>query len=165
MQWSDFDAKHQLTEIGIESFLKCNVGDCDPHKGIQNGSSGGIPFRQSRRIIFINNCLEIVDHQEFDARISINGFWIKWLSTRVWLSVEILIDERKPVVFWEISVWITRYIKNNGIFQNFRILGIETQNTKPPIFQSSNLLQVERFWLRPKWKNWALFLGGEWAAT
>ena len=44
---------------------------------------------------------------------------------------------------------MTRYMNNDGIFQNFQTLGIETKDKEPPIFQISTLLQVERLWLKP----------------
>ena len=58
---------------------------------------------------------------------------------------------------WEKSVWRTRFTENDSNFQNLRTIGIVTQCSKPLIFQTSTLLQVEFFWLKPKWKNWALF--------
>ena len=54
---------------------------------------------------------------------------------------------------WENSVWIMRYINNDGISQIFRNMGIVTQHTKPTICKGSTLLQVELFWLKPKWKK------------
>ena len=59
--------------------------------------------------------------------------------------------------WWEKSIWKTRYINNDGILQIFRFTGIVMQDTKPPNFQNSTFLQVERFWLRPEWKVWALY--------
>ena len=54
------------------------------------------PFGYSRSIILINNFLEVLDYQDFDARININGFSVKSSSTGVRLSLQILIDELKP---------------------------------------------------------------------
>ena len=50
-----------------------------------------------------------------------------------------------------------RYINSHGILKNFWTVAIVMEDTKPPIIQISTILQVERFWLRPNWKNWALY--------
>ena len=63
----------------------------------------------------------------------------------------------QPFSCWKVSVWIRTYIKNGSSFQNFRTLGIETQDTKPTVLPSRTLLQVEYFRLRPKWKIWVLY--------
>ena len=60
----------------------------------------------------------------------------------------------------EQKVLIKRYIKKDATFQNFRALGIVTQDRKPLILQKCLFPQVERFWMRPKWKNWALYSCG-----
>ena len=81
----------------------CKIADCDPHEGNPNCSYGETPFRLSRRIIFSNNFLEFLDKQDFDAKINFNSFLIKPSSTWVKLSIEILIDELKPVVVEKIQ--------------------------------------------------------------
>ena len=65
-------------------------------------------------------------------------------SKRVRLSIENSIDELKPVVADKSHIE-KRGIDNDGIFQNFQTLWFVSQDTKPPIFQSSTLLEVERF--------------------
>ena len=82
---------------------------------------------------------------DFDTRIINNGFSIKSTSTGVRLSVEILIDELKPVVH-EINQFEKRDESILMVFfQEFRTMGMVTQDTKTPISQNSFLLQVERF--------------------
>ena len=41
-------------------------------------------------------------------------------------------------------------IYSDGAFQDFRTMGIVRQGIKQPNIQSSTLLQVQRFLLRPK---------------
>ena len=62
--------------------------------------------------------------------------------------------EEKKSSCWGNGVWISRCINNDS---NFRTIRIMTQGTKLPIFWWSTLLQLEGFWLRPKWKDWALY--------
>ena len=53
------------------------------------------------------------------------------------------------------------WTNNDGTFQNFQTMAIVTQDTKPPIFESSSPLQVERFWFRLECKNWEILYSRE----
>ena len=80
-------------------FSKCKVADCDFYEGNQNWNYGETPFRQWKRILFSNNFLEILDYQVFDGRIIFNCFSIESSSKEVKVSIAVLTDELKPVVF------------------------------------------------------------------
>ena len=134
----------------------CGVVDCDPHEGNQTCRYAKTPFRYSRSIILITKSLKILDYQDFDAMINFNSFSYESSSTGVKLSHETLIDELIRSC-WENWVRTMSCIHKDGIFQNFRTMGIVTHDTKLPIFQSSTLLQVELFWLRPNWNKLALY--------
>ena len=131
-------------------FSKCKIADCDPHEGNQNCSYGETSFRNSRWIIFSNNVLESLDHQDFDPRININGSSIESSCTRKRFFNWDFDWWPQTGSCWENSVWIMTNTKSDGIFQDFRTMGMVTKDTKQPIIQSSTLLQVERLWLRPK---------------
>ena len=76
----------------------CKVADSEPHEGNQTCSFGETEIRKSRRIIFDNNFLEIMDYQDFEARFIIKCSSIESSFTEVGLSFEVLTDELKPVV-------------------------------------------------------------------
>ena len=47
-------------------------------------------------MVFSSNFVEFLDYQDFDARISVNGFSIESSSTTSRLLIENLIHELKP---------------------------------------------------------------------
>ena len=114
---------------------KCKVAVYDHHEVKQTCSYAESPFWYSRWTFLINNFLEFLDYQDFDARMKISGFSIESSSTRVRLSYEILIDELKPGVaekieFEQIDVsvimassrifgpwWLWRRTQNRQVFK------------------------------------------------
>ena len=50
------------------------------------------------RFEFFINLLEFLDYQDFDSRVIIKGYQIKITSVGLKHSIELLIDELKPVV-------------------------------------------------------------------
>ena len=128
-------------------FSKCNFADCEPLEGNQMCSYGDTPFRYSRSIILINNFLNFWN-------FGLSRIWFKdqyqWFFSRIFLSWSKVFTWHfdwwsQTWSCWENSVWTMRCINNHSISQNFRSMGIVTQNPKPSIFKSSALLQVEQF--------------------
>ena len=61
-------------------------------------SYGETTFRLPKRNNFENSFLEVLDYQDFDARISIQGISIETSTTEVGLSIEFSLEELNPVV-------------------------------------------------------------------
>ena len=55
-------------------FSNCKVADLDQHEGNQACTYGETPLGYSVTINFSINILQILDYQDFDARIRINSF-------------------------------------------------------------------------------------------
>ena len=99
-------------------FSECNVADCDPHERNQGWCDWETPFRLSRWISFGNNFLEILDNQNFNARIKISGFSIESSSTGVIFSIENLPEEIKHAV---LEIYKIEYGQKSI---NFRFSGV-----------------------------------------
>ena len=61
---------------------------------------------------------------------------------KISLSPEVLIDELRPVVAGEKSIWTKTYVNIDGLSPNVLTVGIATQETKPPIFPGITLLEL-----------------------
>ena len=81
---------------------ECKVAYCNPHEGNQTCSPGETQFQSARWTIFSKKFLEILDYQDFDAKININSFQNEPYPTGLKLSIETLLEETKPVV---IETW------------------------------------------------------------
>ena len=73
--------------------------------------------------ILITILMEILDNQDFDARINIKGFSIKSSSTGVRFSIETLIDEIKTVVP-EKSQFERDILIRMALFRNIEMRGL-----------------------------------------
>ena len=93
-EWPDFDAKNKLTELLIQSFfLSERLLIVTLMKEIETVVTQKHHFDNRDQ-----SFQEILDYQDFDANININGFSAESSFTGVWLSFEILVDKLKPGV-------------------------------------------------------------------
>ena len=79
-------------------FSNCKVADLDQHEGNQACTYGETPLGYSVTINFSINILQILDYQDFDARIKVNSFKNIPSSTGAQLLTDVLLDELKPEV-------------------------------------------------------------------
>ena len=93
--WCNEPVDWKINEI---LFIRCTVFDYDPHEGSQSCNYRQTAFRYLRWISFNNTFPEILDYQDFDARIRIIVFSTEPSSKGVGFLIDTLLEESISVL-------------------------------------------------------------------
>ena len=91
--------KNQITETGTDSisigveFLIVTLT-----KEIETKATEKHHFVKRIESILMKNSREILDNEDFDAKINFNCFWSKTSTKLVGFSIQLLLEEFKPVI-------------------------------------------------------------------